>query len=566
MRNLVAIFACITAIVCVSCGKDKEQEQTIAVTSVAVSPESVELVVEQTFQLSATVLPDDASDKAVSWTSSKQSLATVSDNGLVTAIAEGVVTITARAGGKSGTCTISICKNVIAVTSIELSKTSTELVEGESETLTATVKPDDATDKTVNWLSSNPSIAAVTDGKVLAITPGTATITAKAGDKSASCNVTVKQKVIEVESVVLSTNRLEITEGESETLTATVKPDDATDKNVVWSSADNSIATVDKGKVFAISYGETIVYASCGGKVAECSVVVVKKVIHVSSISLSKNQALIFVGDSPLEMIATVLPDEATDKSIEWISTDESVVTVVDGLVTAVSQGEADIYAKALDGSGITSSKCHIQTIKEPEGAVFLGTYTSEGNPLFWATCNLGASSPEDYGDYFAWGEKEPKQQYLTGNYAYGNGEKGPFSKYNTLEKFGEVDNLTKLELEDDAAHVILGGKWRMPSKAEINDLRANCKWEWTSQGGVPGCRVTGKAEGVENRSIFLPYAGYKTSEVHNAGTYGQGHYWSSSLHSNAPDFSWDLYITQGVKDSNFHARWQGQSIRPVTE
>lgn len=153
------------------------------------------MIVGETVQLSATVLPSNATEKTLSWASSKQSVATVSGSGLVTALAEGSSTITVSVGGKLATCQVTVEKKVISVTSVTLDKTELTLKEGEEANLVATVKPDDATDKTVTWKSSDTSIVSVTnEGKVSAVKEGTATITASSGDKTASCKVTVKPK------------------------------------------------------------------------------------------------------------------------------------------------------------------------------------------------------------------------------------------------------------------------------------------------------------------------------------------------------------------------------------
>ena len=170
---------------------------------------------------------------------------------------------------------MTVSKNVIAVTEVTLNKTELTLKEGESETLTATVKPDNATDKTVTWSTSDASIATVdANGKVTAVKEGTATITAKAGDKSATCKVTVSKNVIAVTEVTLNKTELTLKEGESETLTATVKPDNATDKTVTWSTSDASIATVENGKVTAIKEGTATITAKVGDKSATCKVTV----------------------------------------------------------------------------------------------------------------------------------------------------------------------------------------------------------------------------------------------------------------------------------------------------
>lgn len=164
----------------------------------------------------------------------------------------------------------------VAVTEVTLSKKELTLKEGDSETLVATVKPDDATDKTVTWSSSDASIATVdNNGKVTAVKEGFATITAKAGEKSATCSVTVNKEVIDVTEVTLNKTELTLKEGDSETLIATVKPDNASNKTVTWKSSDESIATVDtSGKVSAIKTGVATVSAQAGSLTATCTVVV----------------------------------------------------------------------------------------------------------------------------------------------------------------------------------------------------------------------------------------------------------------------------------------------------
>ena len=171
----------------------------IPVESVSLDKTELSLVEGDSETLTATVKPDNATDKTVTWSSSDGSVATVDANGKVTAVKEGTATITAKAGEKTATCTVTVAKKVIAVESVTLNKESLALVEGDSETLTATVKPDNATDKSVTWSSSDSSVATVdANGKVTAVKEGTATITAKAGEKSATCTVTVKKNVFEI--------------------------------------------------------------------------------------------------------------------------------------------------------------------------------------------------------------------------------------------------------------------------------------------------------------------------------------------------------------------------------
>ena len=181
------LSCCLLTIVFASCEKVKD----VPVASVTINQASAKLLVGGTVQLYATVLPEESSSKTVLWASSLQSVATVSSSGLVTAVSEGTAIIQASAGGKSGTCTIDVRKRIVKVDSIELDMVSTSLKVGETVTLTATVKPDDATYKTVTWRSSDVSVATVANGVVTAKKVGVADIIAKAGDMSATCTIAI---------------------------------------------------------------------------------------------------------------------------------------------------------------------------------------------------------------------------------------------------------------------------------------------------------------------------------------------------------------------------------------
>ena len=320
-----------------------EKETQVEVSSVSLNTATIEMVEGETFSLMATVLPKDAEYDGVTWASSNASVASV-NSGTVTAVKEGTATITASAGGKSATCSVKVSAKIVAVTSITLDKTSLSMQVGETETLTATIKPDDATDKTVVWTSSDGSVASVSNGKITALKSGKATITAKSGTCSAECMVTVS---VNTESITLDKTTLSLAVGESATLTATVKPDDATDKAVTWSSSDESVVKVDNGKVTAIKSGKATVTAKCGGKTAECVVTVT---VPVSSITLDKTTLSLAIGESAT-LIATVKPDDATDKTVVWSSSDESIAKVDNGKVMALKIGFAIVTATAANFS-----------------------------------------------------------------------------------------------------------------------------------------------------------------------------------------------------------------------
>ena len=318
----------------------------VQVVSVSLDRSECKLSVGDETVLTATVAPDNATDKAVSWQSSNPLVASVDQGGRVKGLSEGKATVTATAGGQSASCEVTVSQDVVPVASVGLDRTSVTLEEKQRTQLIATVSPGDATDKTVTWSSSDATVASVTkDGKVTGLKGGSVTVTAKAGEKSAQCSVTV---TVPVEDVSLDRTSVTLEEKQTTTLVATVSPSDATDKTVTWSSSDSDVATVDQnGKVTAVKEGVATVEAEVGGKSATCSVTVSKAVVPVSSISLDVSRLDLVVGGTAT-LTATVAPDDATDKTITWSSTDATVVSVDQkGKVTALKGGTATITAKA---------------------------------------------------------------------------------------------------------------------------------------------------------------------------------------------------------------------------
>ena len=186
--------------------------------------------------------------------------------------------------------------------------------------------------------------------------------------------------------------------------------------------------------------------------------------------------------------------------------------------------------------------------------------YVDLGLSVKWATCNVGASKPEEYGDHFAWGETTTKSIYTWNTYKYCNGSSTTLTKYNTSSSYGSVNNKTTLELVDDAARANWGGSWRMPTKAEQDELREQCTWTWTTQNGVNGCKVTSKSNG---NSIFLPAAGYRGG-ISLISSRSDGYYWSSSLNANYPYGAYGLGFNSGSVGWYSGDRYYGLSVRPV--
>ena len=184
--------------------------------------------------------------------------------------------------------------------------------------------------------------------------------------------------------------------------------------------------------------------------------------------------------------------------------------------------------------------------------------YVDLGLPsgTLWATCNVGATNPEDYGDYFAWGETEPKDTYSWNNYRYGNG-----SDYDVTKKYNENDGRTSLERIDDAAYQEWGSDWCIPTHAQFQELEDKCTWVRTSRNGKNGYNV----KGPNLNSIFLPAAGRMGYDGKNSDVGFFGYYWSSSLGTVLPDDARYLYFSSDlVYTSGSDGRCFGLSVRPV--
>ena len=271
------------------------------------------------------------------------------------------------------------------------------------------------------------------------------------------------------------------------------------------------------------------------------------------SITLSQT-SLEMKPDEFTRLTATVVPSDAG--TVTWSSSNESVATVISGFVTAVSDGTAVITASV----GSASAACTVTVASKPMNNGH--EYVDLGLSVKWATMNVGASSPEDYGDYFAWGETTTKATYDWSTYKWCNGSYNSLTKYCTSSIFGTVDNKAVLDLSDDAARANWGGTWRMPTDAELTELRTQCTWTWTTQNGVNGYKVTSK---TNSNSVFLPAAGYRyDTSLSNAGSYG--YYWSSSLNESAPIYAWYVSFNSGGVYADYSNRCSGQSVRPVCQ
>lgn len=223
-------------------------------------------------------------------------------------------------------------------------------------------------------------------------------------------------------------------------------------------------------------------------------------------------------------------------------------------------------YYRAYTRTGRKYTYSNVESFTTDEGSTTQGignghTYVNLGLPsgTLWATTNVGAENPEDYGDYFAWGEVEPKSTYAYSKYKYCKGSYNTMIKYCSNSQYGTVDNKTELDLEDDVAYMNWGEGWRMPSNAQLTELRENCTWTWDST--KKGYAVVGP----NKSSIFLPAAGYYFgSSLSDAGSHG--YYWSRSLDERCSYLAYLVHFLSDGVYRNTSYRYRGLPVRPVRQ
>lgn len=337
-----------------------DKAEDVKVTNITING-SANMTVNEEQTLTATVKPDNATNKKVVWSSSDITTATVDENGKVTALKEGKVTITATAADGSGTkkeFEINISKAVVPVESVSVTG-QLELTVDEGAQLSASINPSDATNKNVTWKSDNDAIATVTsDGYVVAKSAGETTVTVTTVDenKTAECKVIVKERV--VTGIGLNTNAVTISIGEENKLVATTNPADAA---VTWSTDSDTIATVDNnGKVIGQSEGTTTIRAKLNdGTEATCEVTVVKPA--ASGVYLNTTDLDISEGETN-QLVATVKPENARNKEVTWKSDDDTIAEVSEsGLVLGKNAGTTNITVTTVDGNHTATCKVTVK-------------------------------------------------------------------------------------------------------------------------------------------------------------------------------------------------------------
>jgi uncharacterized protein YjdB len=367
MKKLMTILAVLTLVV-MACSSPTGSDpivpsgpEPVPVSSVTVTPPTVSsLGVGASIQLSAAISPPNAADKSITWSSANTGIATVDSDGNVTAVAAGTTTISATsANGISGAAQITVVVAATAATGVVVSPASLSLIVGNSAQLSAAVEPEKVSNRNVTWSSSGTTVATVdSNGMVTAISAGTATITARSvltDTVTGACMVTVSEPtpdVILISSITLNKTSLNLTPPSgSETLTATVLPENASNKTITWSSSNPSVATVgeDTGEVTAVAVGTTEIRATAAdgsGVTAICNVTVG---IPVTGVTLDQTNLELNAGDER-QLTAAITPDNATNKAVTWQSSAPSVAAVdTTGKVTAKATGTAIITVTTID-------------------------------------------------------------------------------------------------------------------------------------------------------------------------------------------------------------------------
>ncbi|MCR5326552.1 MAG: Ig-like domain-containing protein [Bacteroidales bacterium] len=440
-------------------------------------------------------------------------------------------------------------------TSVNLDRNEFTIRVGESVKLMATIIPDNTKNKDLLWKSSDPVVAGVDKlGVVIGVRPGSAiiTVTTVDGNKEDSCAITVEPKYVEVSDLSIVSHDLTMKKGESTKLSVSVKPANATDTTVIWSSSDESIVVVDKdGTVTAIGGGVATISAMVGSKTAT---IIITVIVPTTELSVEETSVFLIEGEETSINIR-ITPSDATD-ALSFITNDSSIATVDnEGKITAISAGVTTVAVSA----GDISSVCKVTVFPNTQlvsGSIDGHDYIDLGLSVKWASCNLGASNPWDIGDYYAWGQTTPYNEWSSVNY---NFTYAPSSQDFVLDALF------------DAITVNWGKCWRMPTKEEIDELIDinNCDWFWVDK--VKGTDISGYiVKSKKNRkSIFLPAGKYFPHESYLTPTKLSGNYWSSTTDPSVFKRPYDhspftIFFQDGIHYEGIARCFDGLTVRGV--
>lgn len=368
---------------------------------------------------------------------------------------------------------------------------------------------------------------------------------------------------VAITAITLSQHEISIEKGKSAYLDVYYSPINATEKPkpITWTSSDDSVASVVYGTVQGKGVGTAEIYAYCGGLSDKCVVSV-----YEPSPSLQLDITTLHLIPSSIVSISVSTKDPVT-----WSTSNKDVAIVDHGVVTAIAAGTATITAQSGDLKGF----CEV-LVENPDIP-----YVDLGLSVKWAAWNLGAFSPEEHGDYYAWGETKPKMLYEEENYKWWPGSYGE----NPTKYFGGDEQIPghSLDPEDDVAHVILGGRWRLPTKEEFEELCTRCSIKYTSYEHVNSMGYSSVESGFEftspnGNSIFLPRSGWvRNAEGIRSPQFSDvrlldkncGYYWSSYLEINSVSRAGALLFSLDTTPISFPylagtSGFRGCLVRPV--
>ena len=584
-----------------------------AIESITLNKSETTLPVGECETLIATVNPESASDKSIHWESSNESVAEVTENGLVTAIASGTATIsvTAKDGsGKSASCSVTVIK---LVDSIGFDKTSLVLYNDETATITATVLSETANNRNLMWSSSNTSVATVSSsGVVTGVSRGTAIITATAQDGSGisqTCEVEVKQYVT---GITLDKTSLTLTKGKTVTLTPTISPSNANDKSVTWSSSNTAVATVDQsGKVTAVSGGGATINVTAkdgSGRMASCSVAVGQ------NLSANASANCYVVSSAGDYLFRTTKGNSSTSVgsvssvTVLWESYGTSTAPSVGSIVNNVSysnnaiffstpstlkNGNAVIAAKNASGTILWSWHIWVCSGYNPASSAQIYNYGA-GTMM---DRNLGATSatPGNVGALglmYQWGRKDPflgsssissntkasstlswpsavSSTSSSGTVAYA--VKNPTTFIKGVEEtsydwvYSSRDNT--LWKSDKTIYDPCPPGWRVPDGGSTGvwataNNSLNPSWDNTKK----GMNFSGKFGPSSYSTIWYPAVGCLFDDTYKLGNVGRYSYWWSCTPSDSKAYNLYYYQSGNVLTSDDDSRANGFSVRCLKE
>lgn len=388
-----------------SVSDETNMKVVVPVTGINLNKTSTTIAKGQTEKLTASLIPSDASGN-VQWSSNNPKVATVSNDGTVTAKDTGKAIVTATMNGISASCEVTV-NNPLKGVSIVSAEGVTALKKGQTTQLTAKLEPEDTTDKkTVTWTSSNDAVATVsTSGMVTAVSDGTVTIYAKVGDKTASYNLTIKE--IKLTGISLDTTETILHKGSDQQLTVSYSPENTTDsKQVTWSSSDPSTVSVDgNGKITAKKIGGVVITAKVGNFEAKCTVTVDAPLTSI----VPEKDTLDLIKGQTGKIIYKLNPEDTTDdKNVTFTSSDESVATVSeDGTVTAVKTGTTNV---TLTGANNVTATVVINVTEIPVDQIVLDKQSTviEKGQKDILTATVGPENTTDEDTSVTWKSSNP--------------------------------------------------------------------------------------------------------------------------------------------------------------